>query len=288
MTRSIIGFPRVGDQFTLSGGSYEMRYPINNLQNDKFARCARTTSLNYSDTLIRGVSASVVPARAFMICAHNMTLDAAYRLRLYDNTNGSPSELMYDSDVQRLWQAPYGYAGRIWETFNFWTGDYTESELEGQIPDAIILLDDFYYFDEFLLEFFDASNSDGYVQIGMLDINQGWEVSVKPETGAEFGYNQTTRTQEIEGDLVRFEIFTPSYVFRGVIPVMDRIEVQNKASELFRQHGIHKPFMWLPEPDEKSRWLREGKMVRLADTSLFSYVTDEYDAVPLNLIQWKG
>lgn len=288
VTRAILGFPRVADEFTLSGGSYESRYPIANYYTDEYAACVRTTSATSSDTFIRGVASSLIIARAFMINAHNMTLDATYRLRLFDNTNGSPSEVVYDSDAQRVWKAPYQYAGRLFETFNFWTGDYTEAELEGQIPRAAIVLDDYYSFDEFLLEFFDESNPDGYVQVGNLDINEGWEVTTNPEINAEYGSNQTTRVKEIDGDLTRFEVFTPSYVFRGVIPTLDRVEVQNKAAELYRQFGIHKPFMWIPEPDDESRYLREAKMVRLAETTLFSYVSIDYDAVPLNLTEWKG
>lgn len=287
MTNAILGFSRLNSVFTLSGGSYETRYPRTNFFTDEYARVARTTSLNAADTQVTGTSSYIVAARCFGIFAHNMTLEATFRLRLYDNS-GSPTTLVYDSGVQNVWPPAYGYKGRYWETFNFWTGQYSESEMDGQIPGRAIVLDQVYFFDQFLLEFFDADNPSGYIQVGTLDINEGWEVSANPEVGAEYGYQQFTRVNEIEGGLKRFEVFTPSYVFRGSIPAMDRSEVQNKAVEMYRQHGLHLPLMWIPEPDDTARHLREAKMVTLAETDLFNYITADYDSVPLNLIEWKG
>jgi len=134
MVRAIIGFPRINDDWTFTGGSWNVTdFPLTNLIVDEYARVARSDSAAEADTIIIGTAANLKPMRAIGIAAHNLTLDAEYRLRLYDSVD-SPSTLLFDSLRQRAWPGVYLYTGRYWETFNFWTGQYTQAEIEGQIP----------------------------------------------------------------------------------------------------------------------------------------------------------
>lgn len=287
MTNCIIGYPRQNSKFTLSGGSWQAAYPVTNAHNDEYARVARSTNDSNSSTIITGTAANVVPIRICGIAAHNISLGGSFRLRFYDKTD-SPSVLVYDSGVQDVWSAVYTYEGRIWDTFNFWTGQYTQEELQGQIPFRPILLNETVLADYFILEIFDDANPAGYIDIGLFEIASGWEFSVNPEYGAQYGYRQFTRSTEVDGGLRRYEVFAPSYVFEGSIPFMDRREVQNQAAELFRQYGISTPFIWMPEPDNQELWLRNSKMVNLVETGLFGYIVKDFDSVPLRLEEYKG
>lgn len=289
---AIVGFQRQTDNFTLSGGQWSAQYPIENCQNDEYARVARSDSAQDGDTVIIGNSDFIRPLRMFGIAAHNMTLDAAFRLRLYDNTS-SPSVLVYDSGIQLVWPAAYTYQGRQWDTYNFWTGQYSDAEIVGQIPFRPILLDADYLADGWILELFDESNPSNYVDIGLLEATSGWQLSVNPEIGANYGYKFYTQTTELPGGLRRHDVYPPSYVFQGSIPYMDRQEVQNNAMELWRQYGTHRCFMWMPHPDNPELWLRNSKMVNLVEPGLFGYAIsnengEDSDSMPLNLEEYKG
>ena len=289
---AIIGYPRKGENFTLSGGDWTTRYPLSNALLDEYARVARSASLDYADTVIVGNSTNVHPIRMFGIAAHNMTLEATYRLRLYDNTN-SPSTLLYDSGIQLVWPATYTYEGRQWDTDNFWTGQYSEGELSGQISFCPILLDTDYLCDHFVLELFDENNAAGFIDVGLLEIASGWQLSVNPEIGANYGYRYFTITTDLPGGLKRHDPYPPSYIFEGSIPYMDRQEVQNNAMELWRQYGVHRPFMWMPHPDNPESWLKNSKMVNLVDPGLFAYAVsnadgEDSDSMPLKLEEYKG
>lgn len=287
MTNAIVGFQRQTGNFTYSEGDWNADYPVSNATNDEYARVARSNSLLPAATRIRGFSPDVVAIRAAAICAHSCSLSGAFKLTFYDSTN-SPSITVWESGIQDVWPAAYTYDGRDWENQNFWSGQYTESEIAGQIPLRPIPLETTVLANEFLLEIFDEDNPNGYIDIGLLEIASGWELSVNPEYGAQYGYRQYTRTTEIDGGLRRHEVFPPSYVFEGSVPFMSRDEVQYQMMELIRQHGIHKPFLWIPEPDNPQSWLRNSKMVTLDDPGLMSYITDGFDSLPLRLLEYKG
>lgn len=290
MTRAIIGFPSRRDDFTLFSGNWDAAYPVENAQDTEFARVARTTGVVDGDAVIKGSASNLLPLRIFGVAAHNMTLDATYRLRLYEDT-ASPSVEVYDTGVQLVWPAVYTYEGRDWDTENFWTGQYASAEIAGQIPFLPILLDQKYLASSFTLEFFDSSNPAGVIDIGFVDPASGWELSVEPAAGgdSQYGLKSFTRTTTLDGGLKRHEVFAPSYVFQGSIPIMDRAEVQNNAAELYRQHGVHEPFIWIPHPDEPEYALRNSKLVNLAELGLFSYIVGgQADSFPLNLEEFKG
>lgn len=288
----IVGFPKQGAEFTITGSTFSASYPITNVLDTTYAKVARSVGL--SGVTITGTTQYWTSLRMFGIAAHNMTLEATYRLRLYDDTN-SPTILLYDSGVQLVWDAVYDF-NRPLETDNWFTNQYGTDEVAGQIPFCPILLDQDYSVTRWVLELFDADNPAGHIDIGYLEVTTGWELSVNPETPADYGYKSFTRVNDIDGGLKRFEVFAPSYTFEGRIPFMDRVEVQQQAMELFRQYGLHTPFMWMPHPNNKEQWLRNCKMVTLADLGLFSYVVNGtgaegdigFDSVPLKLEEYKG
>lgn len=288
MTKKVIaGFPRQTSKFTVSSdATFDPDYPITNVQTDEYARIARTT--DNDEFTITGTSTTPLPMRCFAICAHNGDINAEYQLKIYDDSV-SPSELLVDTGLEPMWPSAYGYAGRIWETFNFWTGQYSDDELDGQIPQTTILLDELVIGHRWELTIKNPTNPASEFDIGLIEVASSWEFSVNPSTpGSRYGYNSYTRTKRIDGGLKRFEVFDPSYVFQGEVLYMDRDEVQNNAMELYRQHGEHTPFLWIPHPHDKKTWIRNSKMVNLAALGLFGYITDGYDTFPLNLEEYKG
>lgn len=281
---AIIGFPKQGRYFSVTGSAdFDPEYPAENVLNPEYARVARC---NATEAWLRYSSEYLRPIRMFGI-AHRCTLGAYANIRMYDSSI-SPSILVKDTGPFLLWPAVYTYEGRQWDTFNFWTGQYSDEEREGQIPFTPVLLDDHYLSNDIIMEVFDPDHPDERIDLSFTEVTSGWQLTVNPETPADYGYKSYTITSTNDGGLRRHQVYAPSYVFQGKIPFMGRQEVQNNAAELIRQYGEHTPFMWMPDPDKPEEWLRNSKMVNLVELALLSYIVEGYDAVPLNLEEWKG
>lgn len=282
----IIGFPRHTPDFTMGGGSYESGFPASNAGDARFARVARTTDATNANTVLTATSSTIKPVRIFGVAAHNMTIDAEYKLTVYSDT-GLTTEL-YNTGRQKVWPNVYSYAGRNWYTPYFWTGQYSPAEIAGQIPFLPILLPQTYNIRGVKLEIFDASNPDGYVEIGLFEIASGWQPSVGVAYASQFGYRSYTELTKLRGGLDSAFVEQPSYVFEGEIPAMNENEVWNNAMEMRRRYDIHTAFIWMAYPTRQTTWLKSCKMVKLVGDSLMSHAARNADRLPLILEEYKG
>lgn len=286
----VFGFPRQTNNFTFLGENWTTEYPVTNLQNAVFANVARSTSLGNGtpgdQPAVIGISDVPRRVRLIGVAAHSITRSGEYRFYGYSDT--LMTQLAVDTGRQPVWPAPYTYEGRPWDTPFFWTGQYTAEELAGQIPFLPILLDADYSLSAFRIEFYDQANPAGYIQIGMLEIASCWQPSSGVEIGAQDGYRFYTQTSELLGGLKRYDVYPPSYVFQGNIPMLTEDERQNYAMELVRQCGYHVPFIFILHPTRPSTWIRTAKMMSIREPGLFTYASYGYDAFPLNLEEYKG
>ena len=272
-TAPLLGFPRHTDDFTLTGSHWDSDYPVTNLQDLEFAKVARSTSLGAGSpddpVIVQGTSASLVTVQCFGLAAHSLSLTATYRLQLYSDA-GLTTQI-YDSGIDPVWPV-----------------SYTDAELEGQIPFAPIMLDQSYSIRGFKLSLYDPSNDLAYFDIGYLEISEAWQPSVGFEMGAQFGYINYTETDTLPGGLERHTVYSPSFTFNGQIPYLDETEADENALELFRQMGVHTPFMFVLHPTRSETWLRKAKMVTLVDPGLISYATYSLETVPISVKEYKG
>lgn len=284
-----IGFPKLGKKFTLSGGSWRTAYPLANALSSTYARVARSLNAAHASTRIIATSADRLPVRLIGIFAHNMDLDAAFQITCYDATGGT-DVLLWQSELEQVWDSVYDTSTRPFETENWWTGQYTEEERLGQIPSRPFILPEGISPSKILIEFFNADNPAGYIDIGLLEIASAIELGSgeRPEHGATWGYESKSSVVESEGGLLRSEILPPSYVFSGNIPFMKNLKARQSMSELFRQYGEHTPFMWVPFSNDPTTFLRESKMVTNQPNPLLSFISHKHMGVPLNLKEWKG
>jgi hypothetical protein len=272
-TTPLFGFPRHTDDFTLTGSHWDSDYPVTNLQDLEFAKVARSTSLGVGSpddpVIVQGTSSTTISVQAFGIAAHTLSLTATYRLQLYSDT-GLTTQI-YDSGLQDVWPV-----------------SYTAAELEGQIPLNPILLSQAYSIRGFKLSLYDPDNDLAYFDIGYLEIAEAWQPSVGIEMGAQFGYINYTETDTLPGGLERHTVYAPSFTFSGQIPYLDETEADENAMELFRQLGVHTPFMFVLHPTRSETWLRKAKMVTLVDPGLLSYATYSLETVPISVKEYKG
>jgi hypothetical protein len=281
----LIGFPKLGKKLTLSGGAWQSAYPLSNALSHVYARVARSINASNASTKIIATSPDRQPVRLIGIFAHNMNLNAAFQITCFDSTGGT-DVLLWQSEVELVWRSVYDTSTRPFETENWWTGQYSDDERAGQIPSRPVILPEGISPSKILIEFFVESILD----VGLLEIASAIELGFgeRPEHGATWGFESKTTVLESEGGLQRSEVFAPSYVFSGTIPMMSNVKARQSLSELFRQLGEHTPFMWVPFQNDTTTLLRESKMVTNQPNALLSFVSHKHMSVPLNLKEWKG
>jgi hypothetical protein len=289
MSEMLIGYPKLNHKFSYGGGAWQAGYPATNASNPTYAKVARSIDLQPENTQIILTSAYRYYLKLIGFFAHNMDLSAGFRISCYDHIS-SPEILLYQSNIERVWQSVYDTSVRPFETENWWTGQYTDEERANQIPSRTVILPDNIACSKIVVEFFNETNPKGFIDIGLLEISSAitLEPLEQPVWGSNWGYISESKTTRLDGGLLQAEIYAPSYVFQGEIGAMENIKARGAISELFRQYGNHKPFMWIPFPDDQLTNLRESKMVTNENDNLLSYLTNEYMNFSLNLREWKG
>lgn len=282
----IIGFPAHTEAFTFGGGSWTVARPVSMVGDLVFAKAARSTDAANASTIITATSTAFKPVRLFGIAAHNMTLDAEYKLTLYSDV--ALATELYTTGRKKVWPSVYNYAARNWYTPFFWTGQYSTDEIEGQIPFLPILLPQLYNIKGLKLELFDDANPDGYVEVGYFEIAEAWQISVGIAYNSQYGYQEYTQITDLRGGLDRTFKEQPSYVFDGEIPALPESEIFNNALELRRRYGIVRPFIWMPYPTRQTTWLKTCKMVKLRGDSLIQHVALGHDKLPISVKEYKG
>lgn len=281
MSNAVIGFPRWTEKITFSGGGWLAERPLVNLKNLPLAKIARSTNLNLSSTQF---IATLDKSRAFRLIAfvrHNFSLDAQIRIRIF--ADEARTVELYDSGFFSVWTGVYTTAGLEWENDNWWSGQYTIEELTGYNWTRPIWLDKIYLGRALHIEIDDQFNSDGYVDLGLFELANGWQVGVNFQYGAEYGYSTRTTSEEADGGVEYFTRKDKPRIFNGNIGLLKRDEALSRGFELHRQNDIDTPFFWLPNPDDNNNILRNSFLARNRDLGLFSYTAFDRDSMPITL-----
>lgn len=276
---AVIGFPSWRGKCTFSLGSWEADYPVSNLSTLPLNYVARSTDLDAASTQWKATFDKARGIRLLGLIRHNLTLDATFRLKLY--ADSALSTLLFDSGWVDVWLDVYKTQERTWADSNFWGGKYTQEEIDDAEAIRPIFLDQQYIAEAFTVEILDPTNPAGFIQVGLMEVAQGWQVQTNFGYGAEYGFENRTTVEEAEGGVEYFDIKDSPTVFNGSIKSMNRDEALSKAFEHQRQMGIHTPFLWMPHPNEPLHWLRNTALVRNKDLGLMGYASHNRDSVPL-------
>lgn len=263
MERVVIGFPRWTPDATFSGGTWAAAYPRTNLGILPLSRVARTTNLTLAVTQFTATLSATRSLRALALVRHNITLLGLIRIRVWSDAGATV--LTYDSGWIEVWPSLYLPADLEWEDDNWWLGKYTALDLAGSTATRPFWLDGIKQARVIKVEIDDATNPDGYIQIGLFEIAQGWQLSVNPALGAEEGFRFRTQVAEAMGGARFFDRREKPRVARGEISDMPRNEAMGRGYEFLRQFDIDTPFLWFPYPDEPTHWLRTAFLARSVD-----------------------
>jgi hypothetical protein len=257
----------------ISGGSWEAALPASHLLNAELAVVARTTNASTSSTQVAIDLGQARVIRAVAIVRHNLSLNATWRV-LLGTTSGA-------GDV---------YSGTLaaWSSSAFQTAlatagvDTGESERDGSL--AMIVLPQSYSARHVKVEISDASNADGYVEIGRLFIGGG----VVPQYNASYGL----RDELIDlSTVTRSESGAPWPVrrrrlrqVRFVLPWLS-LDEGELLQEVRRLIGITDEVLYAPDVGDSFVCNRFGMLGQLEEMSALEFPYQRLRALPLVIRQ---
>jgi len=185
MSNTIIGYQNRIDAATFAAyGSWSTTLPLTNIKTRSLSRKARSTNAANSSTKLRFALNSARVIGSVAIVNHNMQKDATWRYRVYSDS--VYSTLVYDSGTINVWPLmPFG--SYEWEDSRFWDLQLSAEEIAlftktlTYVPDTVASAQ--YY----QIEFFDSTNTDGYVELGRIFVGSIYQPTLNMSLGASIG-----------------------------------------------------------------------------------------------------
>jgi len=246
MSNCIFAYPDRILGATLSSGSWNASYPLNNLKDPLFAKKARSSNAQLTSTKFDvdfGVERQV---RVISIIGHNSSAVAKIRVRLY--AGAGHTNLQYDTGWVDVYSAFWPHGLLEWEDPAFWGGELTPEDIASYHPDCwlVITPSAARYM---LVEIDDTTNSAGYVELARCFAAPGWQSGVNISHGAGIAYNTDTQVQRTLGGVDYFDIRTGRRAITGSFDALTIEEGMSKF-ESQRRLGIHGEMYFIFEPDD--------------------------------------
>lgn len=251
-TVAVFGFPSLSRNFTLSGGAWNALYPLSNLTTNldqpQLKRVARSADAAPASTVIRGSAASDQLVGAILAGGNNMTANAHVRVRLFSDA---------------AWSVPVYDSGSIPRPGVWWTGTN-------------------YVCRSFEVSTDDQANPAGYIELGYLEIATQVQPKYNFQYGADLGYRARTERTEALGGAIYFDRRDKPRTFAGTFTATEP-EALNLFFRMQDVHDIDVPFIWLPQPNDPSRWRQTAFLARFTDLNAIRYASYGLNEVAINL-----
>ena len=194
----------------------------------------------------------------------------------------------YDSLWQDVWPVIYPHGSIGWEHPAFFTGRYSQREIDGYPWNLVLFLDDAVLADTIRLEIDDTGNADGFVEAGLLEVSPGWQASVNFPYGSRLGWELRTEPEAAEGGVEYADRRPKPRRFEAEIPLLPENEALASPWELARQFDRDVPFLFVPRPGRPAQFLREAFLARLDQPGLHSFASPGRRGVPLSFVEVLG
>lgn len=276
MANITIGYPNRIDSATLSGGSWVSTLPQSNIKDRRLSKLARTTSAGVSFTIDLG-SAKTVGILA--IAAHNFSSSATIRLE-GDDASGF-SSLNYDSGTISAY--PTGAIPQElleWEDDNFWLGTISSQAIAGYRAPFILVIPAKPVLRYWRITISDASNSDGYTQMGRVFIGDAWTAEYNYSFGASLKFSDPTVVMESLGGEEYFDVRKNPREHEFNLQFLTETEAYARVIDMQRYAGVSGEVLVVPNSDDTSNGFRRNFLGRMVDLGGFSDVNyDQRSAV---------
>lgn len=261
MANAIIAYGNLIDTATLSGGSWLSSLPLTNLQDRRIGKVGRSSNALVASTTFDIDFGITRLQRVFALVGHNFTTAARYRFRFGDDATFATSTV--DSGWVDVWPIVYPYGSLPWESGSFWTGRYSEEEIEGYNATTVYIADAVFSARYVRVEIDDEDNADGYVQIGRAFAASAWQPTRNMVYGASLGFIDRTVVQEARSGAESFDVRPSPRIARFGLEAMDEDQAMALAFEIQRRLGTSGEILFVWDPSDTVNAIRRQFLGRL-------------------------
>jgi hypothetical protein len=190
MANTIIGYQNRIDAATFAAyGSWSTSLPLTNIKTRQLSKKARSTNAVNSSTKLRFALDAERIIGSVAIVNHNMQKDATWRYRVYSDSGYST--LVYDSGTINVWPLmPFG--SYEWEDSRFWDLQLSAEEIALFTKTLTFVPSTVASAQYYQIEFFDSTNTDGYVELGRIFVGAIYQPELNMNLGASIGEETNT------------------------------------------------------------------------------------------------
>jgi hypothetical protein len=260
-------YPNIDSKATLSSGSWEATMPLSNLQTRTISEVARTTDDANASTKFLATLDKSRPIAVVALVNHNLSTGSTYRVRLYDDAG--LTMLAYDSGTLDVFPTFYDEDTDPggWDGGNLFDLGLTEEERELYTATLVHLLTTVTSAQYMLVELFDTSNPDGYVQIGRLFMADGWTPTVNMQYGAALGYTSRDEIDEADSGAEYFNARPAPRYAQFELGFLSEAEAMGRAFDLQRIVGTTGEVLFVWNQEDTLHSLRRTFLARLRELS---------------------
>lgn len=216
-------WPNLIDACTLTSSDTYTR-PLSKLQSRVLKDRAIATDLTHQFTV---TLADNKPVGVVGLFGHNLSADASWRIRIYDDADG----LLEDSTTINVWQAVYSSLELPWESPSFWSGVPADDDRSRFTPQAIWLADKNWYAKKVVIDIIDENNEDSFVAIGRGFLSEVFQPEYNISYGVQWTFSDPTAIDEA---LDSTEYFEEKPQKREVTMAFDFLSETEAFSRMFR------------------------------------------------------
>lgn len=198
----------------------------------------------------------------------NDSINATLQANIADNdsiecNSGDYSSTVYDSAWNDAFPVVYPFGSKPWGNPSAWTGKITEEERTKNkhplIDTFITKIARFWKY-----EFDNTNSSQSGLRFSRLFVAPGYQVSLNPIYGADFGFsNETTVERSVDG-VETFDRKLPFRVLGFTVSTIDQDEALANALELQRDAGSDKQIFFIFNPDDTLHMSRRAFTARMS------------------------
>lgn len=264
MAKLVVLYDIFSDAGILTGGSWLPVLPLTNMQDPDISRVARSTNAANASTLFTIDLGRPQSVDGIAFGPVNMSPGSTWRWRGYSDSGFTA--LVYDSGIQNVLGEVIDWTDTgdwlEWEDSDFWYGSATQLEELAQYLFHVAPSSKLAQY--WKLEMFDASNADGYVEIGRLMIARAFRPTINYSEDNQITPEPLTDVEESLGG-------QRDYWERGVrrkasyaFPFLTEDEVLGDVFRLALRAGISRHVFVVPDPDDVTTGNRRSFLATMA------------------------
>ncbi len=279
MSKIAIAFDNLLDAAILTGGSWAAGLPLNNLKTVDPSEPARTSDASNASTKFDADLKTSQVVKLVALPHHNASLFAKWRVRVGNDPTFTTH--LYDSGEIDIWRATEPFGERQYAEFT-WGSKLDSADSADFRPIAFVWIGDTGKIARYVrVEIFDANNVKSYFQAGRAYVSSAFQPTINLQYGAEFGFEDNSRTTRSRGGQPYTDVEIKYRVFRIPFEHLTTHEAHNFGQEIGRIRGKSGDMIVILNPEDTDNAARQSLYCKFQD-----YGKTEYAHLNDHRTQW--